>query len=200
MPKKQDNMLEKFLSRKRSAVANKLIPHRYRNGRILDIGCGEYPYFLINTQFQEKYGMDRLVDGKGILSGQKKDNIFIKNCDIEEKSLELFDSEYFDVVTMLAVFEHIETERLPYIIKEIKRVLKFNGIFILTTPAAWADGILKILSGLKLVNPVMIEEHKALYDKKNILSVLMKNGFSKENIRFGNFELFINIWAAAIKK
>jgi len=26
--------------------------------KILDIGCGTYPFFLLNTEFNKKYGMD----------------------------------------------------------------------------------------------------------------------------------------------
>lgn len=193
-------MLEKILSKIRSKVANNLIPPDHRKGRILDIGCGERLYFLINTKFHEKYGIDRLIDDKAVLCNQKEENIFIKRYDVEKNGLELFRDEYFDVVTMLAVFEHFDTVKLPYIIKEIKRVLKSNGIFILTTPAGWSNGILGVLSKLKLVNTVLFEEHKVLYDKKKILSVLIEGGFLKENIKLGNFELFMNIWSTAIKK
>lgn len=191
-------MLEKLLSKKRTTVVNKLISSHHRKGRILDIGCGEYPYFLINTRFHEKYGIDRLAND-GVLNNQKKESIFIKKYDIEKNGLEFFGNEYFDVVTMLAVFEHLDTGSLPYIIKEIKRVLKFNGAFILTTPAAWSNGILKVLSRLKLINTMLFEEHKEFYDEKKISLALVEGGFSKENIKFGNFELFMNIWSMAIR-
>ncbi|MBU1146731.1 MAG: hypothetical protein KKD11_00055 [Candidatus Omnitrophica bacterium] len=55
-------MLEVFLSKKRADIVNKLIPSSHRKGRILDVGCGEYPYFLVNTEFNGKYGIDRLVN------------------------------------------------------------------------------------------------------------------------------------------
>ena len=50
--------LEKFLAKKRLQMANKLIPTSFRQGKILDIGCGSYPYFLLNTPFRKKYGID----------------------------------------------------------------------------------------------------------------------------------------------
>lgn len=186
-------MLEKFLSKKRAKMMNRLIPPSHRKGRILDIGCGAYPYFLINTQFNEKYGIDRLTENE-----IKTKEILIKNGDIAKEGLRYFENEYFDVVTMSAVFEHIDQGALPGLIKDIKRALKPNGVFIITTPAPWSNVILRVLSTLKLVNQKMIEEHKTLYSARQITSILSDAGFSKECMRFGKFELCMNTWAVAI--
>lgn len=191
-------LFEKLLSRKRTELANKIIPLKYRDGRILDIGCGEQPYFLINTKFRERYGIDRIVN-KEVFDRNKEGDIVIKECDIEKEGLKIFDDQYFDVVTMLAVFEHLEPALLPYIIKEIRRVLKPDGILILTTPAQWTDFILHVLSGLRLINSTLFKEHKDVYNAKKISSVLTRSGFSEDSIKLGNFELFMNIWALAQK-
>jgi hypothetical protein len=53
-------LLEPTLARLRAGKANQLIPDQLRSGRILDIGCGAYPYFLTHTYFQEKYAIDNL--------------------------------------------------------------------------------------------------------------------------------------------
>ena len=74
-----------------------------------------------------------------------------------------FDDDYFDVVTMLAVFEHIAPERLGNVLKEISRVLKKGGMYIMTTPAVWTDSILRVMAKLRLVSPVEIAEHKGSY-------------------------------------
>lgn len=52
-------LLERFLAKKRAQKANELIPQLYRKGRILDIGSGAYPFFLLTTSFSEKFGVDR---------------------------------------------------------------------------------------------------------------------------------------------
>jgi hypothetical protein len=44
-------LFERFLADKRISLANKLIPDSHWQGRILDIGCGEFPYFLLNMTF-----------------------------------------------------------------------------------------------------------------------------------------------------
>ena len=158
---------------------------------------GKYPYFLINTEFAEKYGIDRLVDDEDLRKEGNK-NIFIKKCDVAKDGFGFFEDGYFDVVTMLAVFEHLEPGDIPRIIGEIKRVLRPDGVLILTTPTLWTSIILKILAILRLVNPEMIREHKTLYDTQQIISIFTNAGFLRESIRFGKFELFMNTWILVV--
>lgn len=133
-------ILEEFLAKKRAKMANKLIPSIHRKGRIVDVGCGTFPFFLINTEFAEKYALDKVIryDNRNF----QEHNIIFINHNIETKNKLPFDSEYFDVITMLAVFEHIEPNLLPFVLKEIYRVLKYGGIYIMTTPAFWTHGLL----------------------------------------------------------
>jgi hypothetical protein len=42
-------LLEPWLAKMRAQRANRLIPAELRAGRILDIGCGSFPYFLSHT-------------------------------------------------------------------------------------------------------------------------------------------------------
>jgi len=58
-PTRGNGLLEPLLARLRVRRANALIPDRLRDGRILDIGCGSYPYFLAHSLFREKYGIDQ---------------------------------------------------------------------------------------------------------------------------------------------
>jgi len=187
-------LLEGFLARKRAEMANKLIPSELRKGRILDIGCGIYPFFLFNTSFSEKYGLDKAVQ-EGDFNTFQKDRIHLKRYDVEQEGILPFDNEYFDVVTMLAVFEHIEPKRVVNLLKEIQRVLKPGGMFIMTTPASWTDKLLKFMAKLRLVSPVEIEEHKDTYTTQRIASILESAGFKREHTSTGYFELFMNIWA-----
>jgi len=190
-------LLEGFLSRQRGKMADRLIPPASRKGRLLDVGCGEHHRFLRSTQFASKYGLDRLAGRNGHEPGP--DVLTRLECDIETMDRLPFEDEYFDVVTMLAVFEHIEPQRLVHLMTEIKRVLKPGGLCILTTPAAWTDAVLRVLAVLRLVDPAMIDEHKDAYSHAKISAILQRSGFARDQMRFGYFEMFLNVWATAGK-
>ena len=44
---KSEALLEKFLSAQRCRMANRLIEPQHRQGRVLDVGCGSYPFFCL---------------------------------------------------------------------------------------------------------------------------------------------------------
>ncbi len=190
-------LLESFLTKKRARLADSLIPSSCSKGRILDIGCGAFPFFLTSIGFDCKYGLDKtMTEESSKFHGQ---GITLLNFDVEAGEKLPFDDDYFDVVTMLAVFEHIEPAMLTHLLKDIYRVLKKRGVYILTTPAAWTQNLLKFMSRLNLVSSVEIEEHKGAYDHRAIAEMLVVASFPPEKMRFGYFEMFMNNWATAEK-
>lgn len=191
-------LLEGFLARQRTSVANRLIPPQSRMGRLLDIGCGCYPLFLLHTDFAERYGLDKMA-GTACPPGAASQDVHLLNYDLERADALPFGDAFFDVVTMLAVFEHIELARLPTVVSDIRRILKPGGLFIMTTPAAWMDRMLRCMASVRLVSPVEIKEHKAAYTHGRIAAVLRKGGFGNDELAFGYFEVFMNIWATATK-
>ncbi len=189
--------LESFLSKKRANIVNRLIPISHRSGKILDIGSGTYPLFLLNTDFAEKYGIERITTQEiNQLHNQK---IYIKNYDIEKETTIPYNDNYFDILTMLAVFEHITTNNLILVLKEIYRVLKPGGIYIITTPTPVANVILTIMAIFKLINSDLFDEHHDVYTHKKVASLLYSAGFQKEKMCFGSFEIYMNLWIMATK-
>ena len=102
--------LEKFLAEQRCRKANQLIPSSARSGRILDVGCGSYPLFLLNTSFSKKYALDKMISANQKQTAEQ--GIIFAHCDFELQESLPFEDNFFDVVTMLAVFEHIKPEIL----------------------------------------------------------------------------------------
>jgi 2-polyprenyl-3-methyl-5-hydroxy-6-metoxy-1,4-benzoquinol methylase len=190
--------IDNFLSRLRCRQANHLIPPASRGGRLLDIGCGTYPFFLINTEFACKYGIDKVVIGQSHAHWQKKGINFF-NYDLEQHDTLSFEDGFFDVVTMLAVFEHIEPVKLLNQLKEIRRVMKPCGSFIMTTPAGWTDFILTLMAALRLVSAVEFQEHKEAYTPQKIIELYKKADFLRSQVKTGYFEMFMNIWVVAVK-
>jgi SAM-dependent methyltransferase len=190
-------LLEGFLARQRVRQAQKLIPSSASAGRVLDIGCGSFPLFLVSTDFAEKYGLDRVA--VSLPDGLAATNLKVIEYDVQAGRELPFPADHFDAVTMLAVFEHIEPAVLGRLLREVRRVLKPGGVFVMTTPAHWTDGLLKLLARLGLVSPMEIDEHKGSYSHSDIASVIKEAEFAADRVRLGYFELGANIWARAIK-
>lgn len=187
-------ILENYLAKKRARMAESLIPDKLRQGRILDIGCGTTPYFLINTGFKEKYGID-----PSLAEANSYNEIKLQRLDIVTNPRLPFQDNFFNVITMLAVIEHIEKDAVVSLLKEINRTLKPGGRFILTTPCPWADKLLKLMARLNLVSQVEIAEHKFALNHPALTNYLEHAGFKEGKIHLGYFELYFNNWGYAEK-
>jgi SAM-dependent methyltransferase len=197
-PTRGHGALEGYLATRRARMANRLIPSDLRAGRLLDIGCGSYPYFLANTQFAEKWGVDQLFDAEAQL--QLGDgHVGLLPFDAQRDATLPFPDDHFSVVTMLAVFEHIATDELGLLLAQVLRVLKPGGIYVATTPAFWTDRLLKTLAAIRLLSSAEINEHKGIYRHAYIARALRNAGFKTGALSQGYFELFMNTWTVATK-
>ena len=186
-------LLEPALAKLRAHQANRLIPQNLRQGRILDIGCGSYPYFLSHTSFKEKFALEQHPPPAS-LNGIEW---YILDLNAYNNLVMPFTDCYFNAVTLLAVIEHLNPNSLVALFKEIHRILAPGGIVILTTPAAWSDGLLKVLSKIRMVSKEEIDEHVYAYTLPLIGWYFGKAGFEMENVNFGYFESMLNMWATA---
>lgn len=196
---KKPGLLEGLLARWRARQANRLIPDKFRQGCVLDIGCGADAHFLAQSGFLKKWGIDRLISSEteGLPAGESE--LHLMGLDLEKEARLPFDPYFFDAVTLLAAFEHFERDLLLKILKEVHRVLKPGGLFVMTTPSPWTGGILWLMARLNLVDPVLLAEHKAMYTRRQIHAILEETGFPPAGIRSGTFEFFMNLWARAEK-
>ncbi|MCL5023294.1 MAG: class I SAM-dependent methyltransferase [Nitrospirae bacterium] len=199
-PTRGHGLLEEFLARQRARIGERLIPAGHRSGRILDIGCGSYPLFLANTTFSGKYGLDKMVDEKMAPAFSRARGITLLPYDIALESPLPFGDDYFSVVTMFAVLEHVMPGRVVPLLEEVRRVLAPGGVFILTVPAGWTDKLLRAMAKLGLVSPIEIEDHKDTFSLRKVIDALRRANFREENVRAGRFEMSMNIWATAVKE
>ncbi len=189
-------LLEPMLADLRAHRANKLIPSTLRTGRILDIGCGTYPYFLAHTSFAEKFAIDQLPLPQQTASELKIESFTL---DLEIEPHLPFEDNYFDAVTLLAVVEHLDPSLMAKLFKEVYRVLKPGGMVVLTTPAAWSDGLLKFMARINLVSAEEIHEHAYAYTLPLLGWYFGQAGFEMTKVKFGYFEFMLNMWATAQK-
>jgi len=189
-------LLEPALARLRTERANGLIPAALRAGRILDIGCGSFPYFLAHTAFKEKFAVDQLPMPKETAATNQ---IEFFTLNLNKAPRLPFDNDYFEAVTLLAVVEHLNPDSLAELFKESRRVLAPGGMVILTTPAAWSDGLLHLMAHLNLVSAEEIHEHAFAYTLPLLGWHFGQAGFSMTKVKFGYFEFMLNMWATAEK-
>ena len=173
-----------------------------RSGALLDVGCGTFPYFLTQVRFARRVGLDRHVADEAPKHPQypsEAAGLELHNFDIDHAERLPFDDATFDVVTMLAVFEHIRPERMPILLSEIERVLKPGGRVILTTPSWWTERILTAMAELRLVSAEEIDEHQPHYSPKTIRAAFENSNFRGKPVKIGTFELGMNTWAVVEK-
>ncbi|MBS1730963.1 MAG: class I SAM-dependent methyltransferase [Bacteroidetes bacterium] len=137
------------------------------HGRLLDFGCGSKPYESL-FQTEEYIGLDYYNEGHP----HENENIDVfydgKNFPFEDN--------HFDCILCSEVVEHIFN--LPEILLEMNRVLKKDGLLLLTCPFVW--------------NEHEVPFDFARYSQFALKSLLENAGF--EIVRFeksGNFILAI---------
>jgi SAM-dependent methyltransferase len=123
----------------------------------LDIGCGD-GYFLRMSPCRVRIGLDKALGDHVVDSLNFPDN-------------------HFDFVTMLAVIEHLKQPEA--LVKDIHRVLKPNGRFIVTTPKRSAEVIIN--SYAREID----EEHESYFDRARF-EALQRYGFE-----LNHYETFI---------
>jgi SAM-dependent methyltransferase len=183
-------LLENWLSKKRHKLAKDWICADISAGSILDIGCGMYPAFLESMDRFKRSGIDRQCPGA-------PEWLDFTVHDLDKAEALPFEDGSFNAVSALALIEHLPPAAAERLTQEVRRVLKENGLLVITTPAYWTDRILRILAVFKLVSRQEIEEHKNLFSERSLRELLSAAGFS--DIRTGSFELGMNIYAVARK-
>ncbi len=184
-------VLEPFLAHLRARQANRLIPDGLRHGRILDIGCGSFPYFLSPTSFKEKFAIDQLHPASSPA------DIRHHTLDLDAEPSLAFPDAYFSAITMLAVVEHLNPAGLVALFREVHRTLCPGGVVVITTPAAWSASLLRWMARFRMVSSEEIDEHVYAYTLPLLGWYFGRAGFEMDKVRFGYFELIFNMWAIA---
>lgn len=153
----------------------------YAHGDVVcDIGCGQEAAFLkqYSFRFREAYGIDHRISDQVIGNIVLKNN---RNTDL----IELPDN-FCDTVFMLALLEHLEKPQKMF--DEAYRILKPNGVLVLTTPTRAAKPVLEIMAfQLHMINREEILEHKHYYSKDEIYVLFEKCGFCDPHYRTISF-------------
>lgn len=142
-----------------NARINKARKYVRQNDSVLDIGSVE------GVMFEQMKGL--ISHGTGI------DPTLTREITTDQYRLipgyfpqDLPPGQKFDVITMLAVLEHIPSEEQAKLAKNCWDHLNDKGRVIITVPSPYVDHILKVLVFFKLVDGMSLEEHYG-YEAKN---------------------------------
>lgn len=159
-------------------------PHlaQYSACRLLDIGCGWEARLLKQIEPWIDHGIG--IDFKAPEIKTKKLETLSTRLD---KRLP-FPDENFDVVTMLAVLEHLDHPEA--IVRECFRVMKPHGSLILTVPSWLAKPVLEFLAfRLGIINRQEILDHKRYFDRGELWDLFSENGFKIKYHRYFQFRM-----------
>lgn len=145
------------------------IENYLKGGKLLDVGCA-YGFFL---ELAKKNGwqMQGLEISEAAYRYAKNNlRLPVLNKALEEAK---FKNESFDVVTLFDVIEHLPNPNAT--IKEIRRILKPNGLLVITTPDI--GSIVAKLLGKNWEEVKRVREHIYFFSKSTLKSMLELNNF-----------------------
>jgi 2-polyprenyl-3-methyl-5-hydroxy-6-metoxy-1,4-benzoquinol methylase len=128
-------------------------PYVRAQDKVLDIGCFDATLFekLSTKPIGVSIGLDPLLDqtttveNYTLIPGKFPDDLPVGHT--------------FNSITMLAVLEHIPKEEQLKLSRDCFRFLETSGRVIITVPSPFVDHILSLLSKLRLIDGMSLEEH-----------------------------------------
>ena len=143
-------------------------------GVVLDVGCGNCRFLRALDLKFVKYGCDpymtyKYYDNKTVLFEKK-----LEDCH--------FPSNMFDIVILYHVIEHLEDPIST--IKEIRRVLRPGGFFLIGTPNFGSWVARRFKENFRLLHD---KTHISLFTKDSMVYFLEDHGFIIDDIKYPFF-------------
>jgi len=126
---KEGTQISKETISRYQTIINQIFSEKPEGKRILEIGVGGEGGIIIHLKKDnDVYGLDASVSAQ---KNCERLGLKIKLANVDKETLP-FDNEFFDVVFAFEVFEHLANPQ--FVLEEIRRVLKENGLCVISTP------------------------------------------------------------------
>jgi SAM-dependent methyltransferase len=171
--------LDRLLQRWRISKAR---PYVAPGARLLDIGCADGEIFRRISSVGEGVGIDPDLPQATL---KLPNAILLKGLFPDV----LPDERPFDVITLLAVLEHVPPEAQHALAQACAGHLKQGGHLVITVPSPFVDHILKVLRFCRLIHGMALEQHYG-YDPRQTATLFAVGGL--ELLRARRFQLGLN--------
>lgn len=149
-----------------------------KNSRLLDIGCGG-GHFISTAQNKGWKAIGTDISREAIQICKEK-NLKVRCGNISELN---FQSNYFDIITMFEVMEHLDNPRGT--LEQIHKILRPGGLLYITTPNF--NSLTRFILGPKW--RAFDIEHIFYFTAVCIMRLLKQIGFSKINVKSNNLSI-----------
>lgn len=159
-----------------SDVLRFLDDNKISDGKLLDIGSGSG--VILSLAIQKGFDATGIELSAGLVGYCQTVQLNALNMNLLEAK---FEDNYFDVITMSQVLEHIKTPKS--ILKEIKRILKPGGFLIISVPNY--DNIIFHLKKSKYL-PLQPECHFWHFSLESLKRLLINENYNLEYVRISS--------------
>jgi len=202
VPSRYDRGIYILTLGKLDKVYNRLTSRIKKGQKILDLGCGTGALTLRAAQKGAKVkGID--INPQMLEIAQKqaiKKNLLqnINLCEIGIAELRREKSDSYDVVMSGLCFSELTEDELIYTLKEVKRILKPEGILLVADEVKPKNILKRILNGIvkfPLVIITYIITQTTIHSLENLPEKIKESGLLIESVRLKNIENFIELVA-----
>jgi 2-polyprenyl-3-methyl-5-hydroxy-6-metoxy-1,4-benzoquinol methylase len=159
--------LDRILQRWRIAKASKYIS---KGARVLDIGCGDGTLFrVLQSNISEGIGIDPDLDHTIV-----QDRYTLLRGTFPQ---DVPKTAPFDVITMLAVLEHVPPHQQLEMACKCAVLLRPGGYLVITVPSALVDPILDLLKAMRLIDGQALHEHYG-FDHRNTPTIFASDSLT----------------------
>ena len=142
------------------------------SGRLLDIGCSNGSFVSAAQDLGwEAYGIELEKDSFEIA---KRHGLKVYNKDLFQQG---FPDNYFSIITLWQVIEHLSDPII--MLNEINRILKPNGLLVVSTPNIQSIGWKLLNENWRAVEP---QVHINLFSCLGLKTITEQNGFKTKLI------------------
>jgi SAM-dependent methyltransferase len=169
---------DRFLQQWRVRVAR---PWIRAEDRVLDVGCADGVLGRTILGVREYVGVDPDAPALPSRPGFRVIRGAFPDC--------LTDREPFDVITMLAVLEHVPLSAQASLAAECLRRVSPGGLLVITVPDPAVDRILQVLQAIRFIDGMETGQHYG-FDPRRTGDLFASAGF--EIVLHRRFQLGLN--------